>query len=90
MGLHGHRSGRIPDVFADIDSHMDIVDGKNWRLATRLKIAVLVKNTVVGQIVLMVYSQQLTGVDDRRRIVDVMVAIHEAHHGGQFWHMITF
>src|SRR5947209_7757202 len=35
-------------------------------------------------------SQHLTGVDDRRRIVDVMVAIHEAHHGGQFWHMITF
>ena len=69
---------------------MDIVDGKNWCLATRLKIAVLVKNTVVGQIVLMVYSQQLTGVDDRRCIVDVMVAIHEAHHGGQFWHMITF
>src|SRR3984893_6105946 len=85
MGLQRQGSGRIPDIFADVDANMHVVDAKDGGLATRLEIAVLVKNSVVGQVVLMVDTGQPALGDDGGSIVDIMVTIYKTDDGGQTW-----
>ena len=60
---------------------MDAIDQKKRCLAARLEIAVLIKNAVVGQIVLMIDARECTLADDCRRIIDVMVTVHKTDDG---------
>src|SRR2546428_1884877 len=81
--LQCHRSSWIPDILTDIYANVHSIDQKDWRLASRLKIAILIKNAIVGQVMLVIGPKELSLVDNRCCIVDVVIAIHKTDHGSQ-------
>ena len=62
---------------------MYTIDQKDWRFASRLKVAVLIEYAIVWQVMLVVGSIEFTFLDNRCCIIDVMIAIHKTNYGCQ-------
>src|SRR5262249_29625988 len=58
-----------PDVLADDDAHAHTGDVDQTRLASRLEVALLVENGVVGQLAFAVHGRDLAVAQDRGRVV---------------------
>ena len=69
----------VPDVLADIDSDGRVPVADQGIGASRLEVAVLVEDPVVGKILLALDPHKPAAVDDGGRIVDVVGLLHEAH-----------
>jgi hypothetical protein len=81
--LQCHRAGRIPHILTDINANVYSIDHKDRRFTPRLKIAILIEYTIVWQVVLVVGSIKFALVDNRRCIVNVVIAIHKTNYSSQ-------
>src|SRR5579859_7832591 len=87
--LQSHWASRIPHILADSDANMHSIDEKDRRLVSRLEVAVLIENAVVGQVVFVIDTAEFSLVNDRGRVVDVMVTIHKPNYSSQSWQVST-
>ncbi|MBA7702951.1 hypothetical protein ES703_111729 [subsurface metagenome] len=72
--------GLVPEVFTDADTDTNASYGVYRTLLPRLEVAVLIKDTIVGQVYLVIDTNQLAIVDDCGRIVNVAFGIDETDH----------
>src|SRR5260370_32950579 len=83
MHLQCQWTGRVPDIFADVDADMYPVDEEDGSLAPSLKVAILIKNAIVGQVVLVVRADKPSCMDNGRRVINVAITVYEADHSSQ-------
>jgi hypothetical protein len=71
----------MPDVLADADSNSGPSDDKHRARPASLEIAVLVENTVVGQVVFVVDAGQGAIMNYCSSVIQVVLGIHKANDG---------
>ncbi len=77
QGLRLGRPGGVPDVLADVDPDHRLAQAKDQRALPGAKVAVLVKDAVVGQVGLVVGSRHPPVVQHGGGVVDVVCAVDE-------------
>ena len=81
QSLIGRWPHGVPDVFAYVDAHADAVDDVDRRLGAGPKVAVLVEDAVVGQVLFVVDPHQAPVVDYGGSIMDVAGLVDEPDDG---------
>src|SRR6266704_2686583 len=81
--LQCHWAGGVPNILTNINANLYSIDQKDWRLASRLKIAILIEYAIVWQVMLVIGSIEFSLMDNRCCIVDVVIAIHKTNHSSQ-------
>ena len=82
VGLDVGRPRLIPDVLTHVHPDTSPVDIKNWALAARLEIALLVEDTVVGQMDLVIYAEKLAVLYHRGGVEKLLIPIDEPDYHG--------
>ena len=73
------RSAREPDVLAHVDAEHHAVEREHDAVALGREVAVLVEHAIVGQVALARGTDEAAVVEDRRRVVEVDIALERAH-----------
>ncbi len=80
--LRRHRAGGVPDVLADVhrQDRATLAQLEDRRVRAGLKVAVLVEDAVVREVLLVVHPGDRAVVADGGGVHDVVAAVDEAHH----------
>ena len=73
----------VPDVFTNIDANTDSCHGIHRALVASSEVAVLIKDTIVGQIYFVIDASKLAIMNDCGGIVEVTFSINKAEHNGK-------
>src|SRR3990172_438647 len=71
-----------PDVLAHVYADVHAFDAQHGITIAGLEVTILVEHAIVRQKHLMVNISELAVVQDRRRVIDVFVRVHEPDNGG--------
>ncbi|MBA7693976.1 hypothetical protein ES703_102576 [subsurface metagenome] len=90
VGLGSSWSSLVPDVLTDIDADTNTTYDINRTLPASLEVAVLIKDTVVGQVYLVIDTNKFAIMNHRGGIINVTFGINETNHDGKSQGVINY